>query len=136
MKHVKSIHEAGINLPKTIGSGSVVLIKGKPGPEGRNLYVTTIKGFIEIKPGVKMVHLNVPIYRVVVKDGDKFYGRKVDYRQEDGLTGLLNMKNPGNISVVLNNNKTPYHWETTKHTDIGSALRSVQGRLFGDGYIF
>jgi len=136
MKHVKDIYETMINLPKKIGRGSVVLIKGAPKDHGKYLYVTTIKDFIEIKPGVKMVRLNTPIKRVIVKDGDKFYGRLVDFRREDGLIDVLNTKNPGTVSLVLNNNKTPYHWITTKHTDIGQALRSIQSMLFSDGYNF
>ena len=65
-----------------------------------------------------------------------FYGRKVDYKREDGLTGMLNTKYPDSVSIVLNNNKTPFHWETVKHTDIGTALRSLGSRLFMHDIIF
>jgi len=134
MKYIKSIVES-MRMSPTIGRGSVVLIKGAANRDGRYLYATTIKGYTEIKPGVKMVHLDVPMYRVIVKEGS-LYGRKVDYRREDGLTGMLNTKYPDSVSIVLNNNKTPFHWETVKHTDIGTALRSLGSRLFMHDIIF
>lgn len=117
-------------LNESIGRGSVLLIKGRPTENGRFLYVTTIKGYAEIKPGIKMVFIGDTIYRVIYKGNGKFAGRKVSYRGEDGLKGVFNMKNPGRPSVVLNHNKTPFHWITLKHLDIGSALREIGTRLF------
>jgi hypothetical protein len=107
-----------------------MLIKGRPTKNGRFLYVTTIKGFVEIKPGIKMVFIGDQVYRVVHKGGDKFSGKKIDYRGEDGLKGVFNMKNQGRPSIVLNHNKTPFHWITLKHLDIGTALRAIGSRLF------
>jgi hypothetical protein len=117
-------------LNESIGKGSVLLIKGRQMENGRLLYVTAIKGFVEIKPGIKMVFIGDEIYRVVHKGGDKFSGKKVDYRGEDGLKGVFNMKSPGKPSVVLNHNKTPFHWITLNHLDIGKALRELGPRLF------
>lgn len=118
-------------LNESIGNGSVLLINGRPMKNGRYLYVTTIKGYVEIRPGLKMVFLGDQIYRVVHKGDNNFSGRKVSYNGEDGLKGVLNMKNPGRPSLVLNNNKTPFHWITLKFTDIGTALRSIGSNLFG-----
>jgi hypothetical protein len=126
-KHILSYTD---KLNESIGRGSILLIKGRPMKDGRFLYVTTIKGYVEIKPGIKMVFIGDTIYRVVHKGGDKFSGKKVDYRGEDGLKGVFNMKNPGKPSVVLNHNKTPFHWITLGHTDIGKAIREVGPRLF------
>lgn len=131
-RHVKSYSE---KLNESIGRGSVLLIKGKPMQDGRYLYVTTIDGFAEIKPGLKMVFLSDTIYRVIYKGENKFSGRKVDYRGEDGLKGIFNMRNPGRPSIVLNHNKTPFHWLTLKHTDIGKALRELGPRLFSHDLI-
>jgi hypothetical protein len=128
-KYIIPIQEA-LNISPSIGRGSVLLIKGKPTPDGRRLYVTTIKGWVEIKPGIKMVFVGDTIYRVIHKGGNKFSGRKVSISGEDGLKGVLNMKNPGKPSLVLNHNKTPFHWITLKHTDIGTALRSIGSKLF------
>jgi len=126
-KHILPYSE---KLNESIGRGSVLLIKGRPTKEGRFLYVTTINGYAEIKPGIKMVFIGDTIYRVIHKGGNKFSGRKVSYNGEDGLKGVFNMKNPGKPSVVLNHNKTPFHWLTLKHLDVGTALREIGPRLF------
>ncbi len=123
--HVKSFSD---KLNENIGRGSVIFIKGRPTSEGRKLYATTIDGWTEIRQGLKMVFLGNQIYRVIRKDG-KFFGRKVGYSGEDGLKGVLNLKNPGRPSLVLNHNKTPFHWITLKYLDIGSAIREVGSRL-------
>lgn len=125
-KHIKKFSD---KLYENIGKGSVLLIKGRPTENGRRLYVTMINGYSEIKPGVIMTFLGDQIYRVVRRDG-KYYGVKVDYQGEDGLKGVLNLKNVGRPSIVLNHNKTPYHWMTLKHLDIGSALRELGDRLY------
>lgn len=125
-KHVLTFSQI---INESIGVGSVLLIKGKPSSDGRYLYATTIKGSIEIKPGIKMVFIGDEIYRVINKEG-RFFGRKISYGSEEGLKGIFNMKNPGRPSIVLNHNKTPFHWITLKFNDIGSALREIGPRLF------
>ena len=121
-KHVISYNESYQN---SIGKGSVILIKGKPENDGRRLYATTITGYAEIKPGLKMVFISDTIYRVIYKGDDNFSGRRVSIKNEDSLKSVLNLRNPGRPSIVLNHNKTPYHWITLKHLDIGSALRDI-----------
>jgi hypothetical protein len=130
-KHVISCSESYQN---NIGRGSVILIKGKPEPDGRKLYATTITGYTEIKPGIKMVFLGDQMYRVIWKNG-QFFGRKIDIRGEEGLMGVLNLKRPGTPSIVLNHNKTPFHWMTLKNLDIGTALREIGSRLFSHDLI-
>lgn len=126
MKHVLKYTQ---KVNESIGKGSVLLIKGKPSDKGRFLYVTTITGMVEFKPGVRMVFLGDDIYRVKYKGDNKFSGIRVGYEGEEGLKGILNMKNPGRPSLVLNKNKTPYHWLTLKYDDIGTALREVGWNL-------
>lgn len=126
-KHVISYSESNQTY---IGKGSVVLIKGKPEAEGRRLYATYITGYAEIKPGIKMVFLGDQIYRVIYKGENSFFGRKIDIRGEEGLMGVLNLRNNGIPSIVLNHNKTPFHWLTTRFTDIGTALRNLGPQLF------
>lgn len=126
-KHVISYSESS---QTHIGRGSVVLIKGKPETEGRRLYATYITGYAEIKPGIKMVFLGDQIYRVIYKGNNAFFGRKIDVGGEEGLLGVLNLRNGGIPSIVLNHNKTPFHWLTTRFTDIGTALRSLGPQLF------
>lgn len=126
-KHILSYSD---KLNESIGRGSVLLIKGRPTSAGMMLYVTSIKGWAEIRPGLKMVFIGDIVYRVIHKGDGKFAGRKVDIKGEDGLKGVFNMKNVGKPSLVLNHNKTPFHWMTLKHTDIGTALRELGPRLF------
>jgi hypothetical protein len=130
MKHVIKRYSSQLN--ESIGKGSIVLIKGKPDSDGkRNLYVTSITGYAEIKPGAIMVFLGDQIYRVKHNGPKQFSGIKVDFRSEFGLKQALNMRQNGVPSVVLNNNKTPFHWITLKHIDIGTALKEVENLLPG-----
>jgi len=131
-RHVILFNEA---YRSPIGKGSVLLIKGKPETDGRRLYATRISGHAEIKPGLFMVFLNDEIYRVIHKGDGNMAGRRVDIRNEEALKGVLNLRNEGNPSIVLNHNKTPFHWMTLKHLDIGSALRELGPRLFSHDLI-
>ena len=126
MRYVSPYHQ---KLNESIGRGSVLLIKGRPVENGRHLYVTQITGYAEIKPGIKMVFLGDQIYRVKYRDGN-FIGKKVYIKQDENLASVLNLKNPDRPSIVLNHNKTPFHWSTLKHTDIGTALRELGPGLF------
>jgi hypothetical protein len=126
MRYVSPYHQ---KLNESIGRGSVLLIKGRPVENGRHLYVTQITGYAEIKPGIKMVFLGDQIYRVKYRDGN-FIGKKVYIKQDENLASVLNLKNPERPSIVLNHNKTPFHWSTLKHTDIGTALRELGPGLF------
>ena len=125
-KHILTFSQI---INESIGVGSVLLIKGKQSSNGRYLYATIIKGSVEIKPGIRMVFIGDEIYRVINNDG-RFFGRKISYGSEEGLKGIFNMQNPGKPSIVLNHNKTPFHWITLNFTDIGSALREIGSRLF------
>jgi hypothetical protein len=126
MRYVSPYHQ---KLNESIGRGSVLLIKGRPVENGRHLYVTQITGYAEIKPGIKMVFLGDQIYRVKYRDGN-FIGKKVYIKQDENLASVLNLKNPDRPSIVLNHNKTPFHWSTLKHADIGTALRELGPGLF------
>ena len=119
----------------SMGRGSIILIKGKPEKGKRKLFATHIIGFAEVKPGAVMLFLSDDFYRIKEEDG-KLRAVKISYRSEDSLKSVLNLKTPGKISVVRNNNKTPLHWKTLKHTNISSALRDVEGDLLGDDYLF
>jgi len=115
----------------------IVLIKGKP--KGKNkeqmLFATHVNTWAELRPGAMMMFLSDTFYRVI-KEGDKLKGVKINWRDEDSLKDALNFKAPGKISVVRNNNKTPYHWKTLKHTNLRDALDAVEGDLNGTSFIF
>lgn len=119
----------------TIGRGSIVLIKGKPEKGKRKLFATHIVGFAELKPGAVMLFLSDDFYRIREDDG-KLKAVKISYYNEDSLKRVLNLKTPGKISVVRNNNKTPLHWKTLKHTSLTSALKEVERDLIEDDYLF
>lgn len=116
----------------------IVLIKGKP--KGKNkdrfLYAAHVKSQIEVKPGATMLILSDDsFYRVVKKDG-AVRGIKINWRNEDSLKDSISFKSPGKLSVVKNNNKTPYHWKTLSHTNIQDALSAVASSLDDPSYIF
>lgn len=115
----------------------IILIKGKP--KGKNkeqmLFATHVNNWAELRPGAMMMFLSDTFYRVI-KDGDKLKGVKINWRDEDSLKDSLNFKAPGKLSVVRNNNKTPYHWKTLKHTNLRDALDAVEGDLISSSFIF
>jgi len=115
----------------------ILLIKGKP--RGKNkeqmLFATHVNTWAELRPGATMMFLSDIFYRVI-KEGDKIKGVKINWRSEDSLKDALNFKAPGKLSVVLNNNKTPYHWKTLKHTNLRDALDSVEGDISRENFIF
>jgi hypothetical protein len=115
----------------------IILIKGKPKGKGKEqmLFATHINTWTELRPGAKMMFLSDIFYRVI-KDDDKLKGVKINWRDEDSLKDALNFKAPGKLSVVLNNNKTPYHWKTLKHTNLRDALDSVEGDLNRSSFVF
>jgi len=113
-------------ITESLGRGSVVVIKGKPEENDRcKLFVTQVLGFSEIKPGAKMVFLSPEFYRIKENEEGRIVGIRTSYKTEDSLKGVLNLKSDGKLSVVLNNNKTPWHWKTTKHTMLQSALKDI-----------
>lgn len=132
-KYIK-LFEDQVN-ESTMGRGSIVLIKGRPEKGKRKLFATHIVGFAELKPGAVMLFLADDFYRIREDDG-KLKAVKISYRNEDSLKSVLNLKTPGKISVVRNNNKTPLHWKTLKHTSLTSALKEVERDLIGDDYLF
>jgi hypothetical protein len=115
----------------------ILLIKGKPKGKSKEqmLFATHVNTWTELRPGAKMMFLSDIFYRVI-KDDDKLKGVKINWRDEDSLKDALNFKAPGKLSVVLNNNKTPYHWKTLKHTNLRDALDSVEGDLTGSSFVF
>ena len=115
----------------------IILIKGKPKGKSKEqmLFATHVNTWTELRPGAKMMFLSDIFYRVI-KDDDKLKGVKINWRDEDSLKDTLNFKSPGKLSVVLNNNKTPYHWKTLKHTNLRDALDSVEGDISGESFVF
>jgi hypothetical protein len=80
------------------------------------------------------IFLSPNFYRIERKDG-RLVGISINYKDQDSLKDSLNLKLPGKISVVLNNNKTPHHWLTLKETEISQALHAIDPVLTAGDYI-
>lgn len=124
MKHIISFQQ----LFENVQHNAIVLIKGKPKKGKKKLYAAHVIGSMEVRPGAEMMFLSDTFYRIEWNDGN-LKGDRVSWQSEDELRDSLNLKSPGKKSVVKNNSKTPFHWKTTKHTNLRDALDSVQGMI-------
>lgn len=114
--------------------GGILLIKGADSPDGKqNLFATPISGLVELNrnkkdstPGksARMALLGGDLYRLA-NDGDRVKAFKTAWRNEGTLAKILKF-NGQRYSVVLNNNKTPYHWESLKFNNIPQMLNGMQ----------
>lgn len=124
-------------MNESVLRNGIVLIKGKP--RGKNkekmLYAGHVVDSVEIRPGATMLFMSDQFYRII-KEGDRLKGVKINWRSEESLKDSLNLKSPGKISIVKNNNKTPYHWKTLKETTISQALEQVKDSIDFSDYIF
>ena len=100
--------------------GGILLIKGEKLEDGtQKLFATHIENLnqhdrikVDAKFGqpAKMATLTGELYRLVIEDG-KLKTYRVDWSNEKSLTKSLKFYGQA-YHVVLNNNKTPLHWET------------------------
>jgi hypothetical protein len=125
------------SINESVKQNGIVLIKGKPKGKGREqmLYAAHVNSCAEVRPGAMMMFLSDTFYRIR-KDDKKLKGVRINWKDEDSLKAAINSKSPGKLSIVRNNNKTPFHWKTLKHTNISDALNSVEKDIFGDDYLF
>ncbi|NBU48314.1 MAG: hypothetical protein EBS34_12935 [Flavobacteriales bacterium] len=123
-------------IHESIKQHGIILIKGKPKGKDKepSLFATHVNTWAEFRPGAVMMFLSDTFYRII-KDGDALKGIKINWRDEDSLKDSLNFKAPGKLSIFRNNNKTPYHWKTLKHTNLRDALDSVTSDLLGSNYL-
>jgi hypothetical protein len=121
-------------LFESIGRGSVILIKGKSDGDKKNLYAAHVLNSVAMSNGAEMLFLSDVFYKIK-KEGSGLRALKIAFNSEKSLKAALNLKTPGKISIVKNNNKTPFHWLTTKHTIVSAALREVESELREDSYI-
>ena len=121
---------------ESIQQHGIILIKGKPrGKNGeKRLYATHVNTWVESRPGATRLFISDSFYRIF-KDGEKLKGVKIDWQDEDQLRDSLNFKSSGKLSVVVNNNKTPYHWKTLKQTSLRDALDSVEQSIGEPEYL-
>lgn len=131
-RHIKSYSEV---VNESISKGSVILIKGKSEKGKKKLYVTHITGSVSLQNGAVMLFLSDEFYRIKEEEG-RLKAVKISYRSEEELKSALNLKSPGKISIVKNENKTPFHWKTLKHTSIQAALKEIEGEIMPGTYLF
>ena len=131
-KYIKPYSEL---VTESIDRGAIVLIKGKSEGDKKKLYAAHVIGSVSIAHGGQMLFLADEFYRIREEDG-KLKAAKIAYKSDATLKSALNLKSPGKISIVKNNNKTPFHWKTLKHTTIHSALREVESDLQKEEYLF
>lgn len=121
-------------INESIGRGSIIIIKGKSENDKKKLYATHIVGHSQLDSGATMLFLSDDFYRIK-KDGDKLKTVKVSFSSEESLKKAVNSTSAGKISVVKNNNKTPWHWITLKHTNLISALRELEDKIDSADYL-
>lgn len=126
--------------------GGMVLIKGAPLEDGsQRLFTATVVDTIELKPAqkagqgtlgvpgksasnpVQMVILGNDFYRIK-QDEFNLKAHKIDYRSDASLAKVLNF-NKQRVAVVLNNNKTPFWWETLKFRDIATMFNQMGSQI-------
>lgn len=124
-----------INENNIFNQDGILLIKGSSN-NGKRLYATSVKNIILLNrfksdnssgEPAKMAILNDNFYRIKM-DGFDFKVVKVSWNGEDGLKKMLNFKNQTK-SIVLNNNKTPLHWETLKFKNIGQMIARIGDQI-------
>jgi hypothetical protein len=128
MKHINSFPL--LESSDSIVSGSIVLIKGAPINGEKKLFAARVKKAIAVNSAVMLI-LADDFYRIK-KEGDEITSHKIFYNNEVSLKKVLKIKNDSSLSIVKNNNKTPFHWITLKHQSLSKALDEVKNKIFSE----
>jgi hypothetical protein len=115
--------------------GSVILIKAKESNGVTKLFATYVTGGIVLPHGATMLFLENNFFRIVKRDG-QMIPVKTSFLGDPQLKKALNLTSPNKIGIVLNNNKTPFHWITLKHTNIRTAIQEIEPALLNSEYLF
>lgn len=119
-------------------NGGIILLKGEPDANGvQKMFATHILNLKQLdrtkkdnsigKPAM-MAILGGDVYRLLVKQGE-LQSFKIDWSREPSLSKVLKLSPHKSHSVVLNNNKTPYHWETLKFNNMAAMLRGLSSTI-------
>ncbi len=116
--------------------GGVLLIKGAELEDGsQRLYVTITNNVMKLDRTKKnddkgqpasMAVLGNQIYKLTVVNG-KLKAQGVTWNTEGSQLKSLGISRR---DVVLNNNKTPLHWQTLRFDDISKALNTISNQIF------
>ena len=124
--------------------GGILLIKGKKLEDGtQRLYATHIKKIIELprnrKDDTKGVAARMALLSDVfyvikqipdpnIEGNTILKGFKMDYKSDVSLSKVLKMKGQS-ASIVLNNAKTPLHWESLRFNSMGVMLNRLSNDI-------
>lgn len=132
MIHLKTFENFEINESNIWIQGGVLLIKGSVHNGKHRLFATNIRNLLELDrfkkdnskgQAAKMAILGDDFWRLVHEDG-RIVPKKIAWRNDATLTKMLRFKNQS-ISVVLNNNKTPRHWETLQFNNVHTMISKI-----------
>jgi predicted GNAT family acetyltransferase len=135
----KNIFSEQSKSQERIRNGGLLLIKGPEVDGKRKLYVTQARDILTLNRlkkddsqgrAAEMVILGDQINRVVLKDG-KLVSTYIDWRSEEGQAVKLGLSGGQARGVVLNNNKTPLHWDTLRYNNVPMMLAGLQGAIMG-----
>ncbi len=132
MKHIQTFENFEINESNIWVQGGVLLIKGSVQNGKHRLFATNIRNLIQLDrfkvdntkgQPAKMAILGDDFWRLVIEDG-RIVPKRISWRNDATLTKMLKFKNQS-ISVVLNNNKTPRHWETLQFNNVYTMINKI-----------
>ena len=135
-KYIREILENTSNLWT---SGGILLIKGKPFEDGTQpLYAVHIVNLMQLDrkkkdetegSPAKMAILGDDLYRVILDNG-RLRAAKVDWKNLGSLSRTLKFNGRQHHAVVLNNNKTPIHWQTLKYNYFPKMFMEMGNEIF------
>jgi len=130
MKYISSKeNKSSLNEGAIWNQGGIILLKGEKTEDGtQRLYATTTKNILDLRPGVRMVILDDQFLRIKYDEQGELKGVRVHWKSEPSLAKMLNFKNH-KLSVVINNNKTPFHWETLQFTNLRMVLKKFVSQI-------
>ncbi len=133
MKYINSFENFDQLIESNIWTqGGVLLIKGTAQNGKQKLFATHIVNLIQLDrfkkdntkgQPAKMAILGDDFWRLMREDG-KIVPKKIAWRNDASLTKMLRFKNQS-ISVVLNNQKTPLHWESLQFNNLHQMINKI-----------
>lgn len=119
--YIKQYEEFIINESNHLGGpNSIILIKGI----NNKLYIAFLKGPVSINKGLKMAHLKNDFYRII-DNGDKLITKLVPAN----LNYLKQYLGMNSFNIGLNDNKTPFWYNTIKETSIERFLNKYKDSI-------
>ncbi len=126
---LEDLNESVLSEGPIWNQGGILLVKGAAMENGlQRLYAVATRNIIELPNGAKMAILSEEFYRLKYDGDGNLKAFRVAWKNEPSLAKMLSFKNH-KISVVLNNNKTPFHWETLQFKNVGMMLNKIGSQI-------